>query len=169
VGAAPWRPSGRSLSQGLAAAPQRQEAADLLGISVRSVDRYIKSGKIRSEKKWKSVYVNDNDIKNIQTNSDSKPINLKSIGKNEKVNTSQKERLNTAERWLLTWTNKLKWLQKQWDIIEFKDWLKVIKWKKIGEYTLLDKKWNILNQTTWNNKAKSISSIEKYIIEYRNN
>jgi predicted site-specific integrase-resolvase len=29
----------------------RQEAADKLEISVRSIDRYIKSGKIRSEKK----------------------------------------------------------------------------------------------------------------------
>jgi len=59
----------------------RQEAADLLEISVRSVDRYIKSGKIRSEKRWKSVYVNDNDIKNIQTNSDSKPIIITSSDK----------------------------------------------------------------------------------------
>jgi predicted site-specific integrase-resolvase len=29
----------------------RQEAADELDISVRSIDRYIKTGKIRSEKK----------------------------------------------------------------------------------------------------------------------
>jgi len=59
----------------------RQEAADLLEISVRSVDRYIKSWKIRSEKRWKSVYVNDNDIKNIQTNSNSKPIIITSSDK----------------------------------------------------------------------------------------
>jgi len=52
----------------------RQEAADLLEISVRSVDRYVKSWKIRSEKRWKSVYVNDNDVKNIHSNSESTPI-----------------------------------------------------------------------------------------------
>jgi excisionase family DNA binding protein len=35
----------------------RQEAADMLGISTRSVDRYIKSGKLRSKKDGKIVYV----------------------------------------------------------------------------------------------------------------
>lgn len=44
----------------------RQEAADILDISVRSIDRYIKSWKIRSEKKWKKVYVHTDDIDNIQ-------------------------------------------------------------------------------------------------------
>ena len=52
----------------------RQEAADLLEISVRSLDRYVKSWKIRSEKKWESVYVNDNDVKNIHSNYESTPI-----------------------------------------------------------------------------------------------
>ncbi len=52
----------------------RQEAADLLEISVRSLDRSIKSGKIRSEKRGKSVYINDSDIKNINSDSSSKPI-----------------------------------------------------------------------------------------------
>jgi predicted site-specific integrase-resolvase len=44
----------------------RQDAADTLGISVRSIDRYIKSWKIRSEKKWKKVYVHSDDINNMQ-------------------------------------------------------------------------------------------------------
>ena len=44
----------------------RQDAADTLEISVRSIDRYIKSWKIRSEKKWKKVYVHTDDINNMQ-------------------------------------------------------------------------------------------------------
>lgn len=43
----------------------RQEASDLLNISTRSTDRYIKSGKLRSEKRWKIVYVHEWDVKNI--------------------------------------------------------------------------------------------------------
>lgn len=43
----------------------RQEAADFLGISTRSIDRYIKSGKLRSKKDGKIVYVNDDDVKNL--------------------------------------------------------------------------------------------------------
>ena len=44
----------------------RKEAAAELNISVRSLDRYIKSWKIRSEKKWKKVYVHTDDINNIK-------------------------------------------------------------------------------------------------------
>lgn len=43
----------------------RQEAADKLNVSTRSIDRYIRSWKIRSEKQWKVVYVNSEDINNI--------------------------------------------------------------------------------------------------------
>ncbi|RAL57922.1 hypothetical protein BLD25_01030 [Candidatus Gracilibacteria bacterium GN02-872] len=50
----------------------RQDAADFLGISTRSIDRYIKSGKLRSKKEGKIVYVNDDDIKNLSGGQDSK-------------------------------------------------------------------------------------------------
>lgn len=43
----------------------RQDVADMLWISTRSVDRYIKSGKLRSKKDWKIVYVNDADVENL--------------------------------------------------------------------------------------------------------
>jgi hypothetical protein len=43
----------------------RQEVAEKLNISTRSVDRYIKSWKLRSKKDWKIVYVNDDDVKNM--------------------------------------------------------------------------------------------------------
>nr|MDD3720663.1 helix-turn-helix domain-containing protein [Candidatus Gracilibacteria bacterium] len=44
----------------------RQEASELLNMSTRSIDRYIKSGKIRSKKDGKIVYVNQNDIDNLK-------------------------------------------------------------------------------------------------------
>lgn len=43
----------------------RQDAADKLNISTRSIDRYIKSWKLRSKKDWKVVYVNTDDIENL--------------------------------------------------------------------------------------------------------
>jgi excisionase family DNA binding protein len=43
----------------------RQEAADMLGISTRSVDRYIKSGKLRSKKDGKIVYLKWSDVESM--------------------------------------------------------------------------------------------------------
>jgi excisionase family DNA binding protein len=43
----------------------RQEAAELLGISTRSVDRYIKAGKLRSKKDGKIVYLKWSDVDTI--------------------------------------------------------------------------------------------------------
>jgi len=43
----------------------RQEVADKLNISTRSVDRYIKAWKLRAKKEWKVVYVNDSDVSNL--------------------------------------------------------------------------------------------------------
>lgn len=43
----------------------RQDAADKLNISTRSVDRYIKAWKLRSKKDWKVVYVNTDDIESL--------------------------------------------------------------------------------------------------------
>ena len=47
----------------------RQEAADILWISTRSIDRYIKSWKIRAKKNWKIVLVNNDDVNNLSSNS----------------------------------------------------------------------------------------------------
>ncbi len=49
----------------------RKEAAELLNISTRSIDRYIKSGKIRTKKDWKVVCVNDEDIDKLRNTWDS--------------------------------------------------------------------------------------------------
>lgn len=43
----------------------RQEAADMLWISTRSIDRYVKSWKLRSKKDWKVVYINSSDLDNL--------------------------------------------------------------------------------------------------------
>lgn len=43
----------------------RQEAAEKLKISLRSVDRYLKAWKMRSKKKGKIVYVHTDDIENF--------------------------------------------------------------------------------------------------------
>ncbi len=43
----------------------REEAAIKLNISTRSIDRYIRAGKLRSKKQWKIVYINEDDINNF--------------------------------------------------------------------------------------------------------
>lgn len=43
----------------------RQEAAEKMGISTRSVDRYIKAWKLRAKKDWKVVYVKWADVENL--------------------------------------------------------------------------------------------------------
>lgn len=43
----------------------REQASELLGISTRSIDRYIKWGKLRSQKNGKIVYINKQDIDNL--------------------------------------------------------------------------------------------------------
>jgi len=50
----------------------RQDVAEKLNISTRSVDRYIKSWKLRSKKEWKVVYINTDDIENLIWNWDYK-------------------------------------------------------------------------------------------------
>lgn len=45
----------------------RQKAADQLQISVRSVDRYIKSWKLRIKKEGKNIFIHTNDIDNMKS------------------------------------------------------------------------------------------------------
>ncbi|MDD3793257.1 MAG: helix-turn-helix domain-containing protein [Candidatus Gracilibacteria bacterium] len=45
----------------------RQEAADMLGISTRSIDRYVKAGKLRAKKDGKVVYINSSDLDNLNS------------------------------------------------------------------------------------------------------
>ncbi len=43
----------------------RKKASNLLNVSTRSIDRYIKSGKLRAKKKWKVVHINEEDINKL--------------------------------------------------------------------------------------------------------
>lgn len=43
----------------------REEAAGILNISTRSIDRYIRGGKLRSKKEGKIVYIHEDDINNF--------------------------------------------------------------------------------------------------------
>lgn len=52
----------------------RQDAAEMLWVSTRSVDRYIKAWKLRSKKEGKIIYIHSKDIENISGESQaSKP------------------------------------------------------------------------------------------------
>lgn len=44
----------------------REKAAMLLGVSTRSIDRYIKSNKIRSRKLGKKLYLHDEDVERLR-------------------------------------------------------------------------------------------------------
>lgn len=50
----------------------RQEAAEKLWVSTRSIDRYVKAGKIRAKKEGKIVYVNSQDIENMSSSTSKK-------------------------------------------------------------------------------------------------
>ena len=50
----------------------RQEAADILGMSTRSIDRYVKAGKLRSKKEGKIIYIHSQDIENLSGESKEK-------------------------------------------------------------------------------------------------
>lgn len=43
----------------------RQDAADILNVSTRSIDRYVKSGKLRSKKIGKIIYIHEWDIASL--------------------------------------------------------------------------------------------------------
>ncbi len=44
----------------------REQASEELNMSTRSIDRYIRSGKLRSKKEWKIVYIHQSDIEKLQ-------------------------------------------------------------------------------------------------------
>lgn len=80
----------------------RKEAAELLNISTRSVDRYIKSGKIRTKKDWKVVCVNEDDIEKLKNN-------WSSI--QEIILPTKRENKSTEENWTIDEVNhNSKWL-----------------------------------------------------------
>ncbi len=75
----------------------RQEAAERLWVSTRSIDRYIKSGKIRSKKDSKIVYVNDKDIENMSSSTSPKQEVIVKKDYKEKKKKDKKEKIITRE------------------------------------------------------------------------
>lgn len=47
----------------------REQAADELAVSTRTLDRYVKSGKIRTKRIGKKIFLNDDDIRSIKNES----------------------------------------------------------------------------------------------------
>lgn len=50
----------------------RQKAADILNVSTRSIDRYVKSWKLRAKKEWKIIYIHTSDIEALNDSSSGK-------------------------------------------------------------------------------------------------
>ena len=91
----------------------RQDVAEKMGISTRSVDRYIKAWKLRAKKEWKVVYVKWSDVNNLMWKGESKQeviVEKKLV--NESVsfekNNSEKITKDTSENvaWTLWWIYK---------------------------------------------------------------
>ena len=51
----------------------RSEAAEILSISTRSLDRYVKAGKLKAKKKWKIVYIKTEDVDKMSGTHVAKP------------------------------------------------------------------------------------------------
>jgi len=43
-------------------------------VSTRSIDRYIRGGRLRSKKEGKIIYINDNDIENLKNGSEKQEV-----------------------------------------------------------------------------------------------
>lgn len=43
----------------------REQAAEILLVSTRTVDRYVRSGKIRSRRIGKKIYLHDDDVRRL--------------------------------------------------------------------------------------------------------
>lgn len=78
----------------------RQEAADLLSVSTRSIDRYIKSWKIRSKKDGKVVYVNEDDLKSLSWNNTNQEVI---------VEKETKSNIAVESTWVETYSNNKSW------------------------------------------------------------
>ncbi len=66
----------------------REQAADMLNISTRSIDRYIKAWKLRSKKDWKIVYIHWNDIDNFLNPSSKQEIIINHWVQKEETNST---------------------------------------------------------------------------------
>ena len=143
----------------------RPEVAEKLNISTRSVDRYIRSWKLRSKKEWKIVYINTSDVENLLLWSWSKQeviipkviVEEKSIVSIDKIEKENKEWNNVS--WTLDLIykdlredikkkdNLIQWLsQRLWQNEEIaKNSVSLIEYKK-SQFLLDESKWYLSNE-----------------------
>ena len=143
----------------------RPEVAEKLNISTRSVDRYIRSWKLRSKKEWKIVYINTSDVENLLLWSWSKQeviipkviVEEKSIVSIDKIEKENKEWNNVS--WTLDLIykdlredikkkdNLIQWLsQRLWQNEEIaKNSVSLIEYKK-SQFLLDESKWYLSSE-----------------------
>ncbi len=144
----------------------RQEVAEKLNISTRSVDRYIKSWKLRSKKEWKIVYVNDDDVNNLMWNSDVKQeviVENKVIDKEPKTKSVAKSGENVAWTLWAIYKDLKEELQKKDELIQTLA-MRVGKSEEVAKnsVSLLEfKKSQYLLEESKDSLSKEIENIEK--------
>ena len=95
----------------------REEAAVMLWLSTRSIDRYIRNWKLRSQKVWKIVYINSEDIDNFLNGDSKKQVILNKNDMPKETQTTQLKKENTSSNQdFVAIFNVLK------DEIDRKDW-----------------------------------------------
>ena len=130
----------------------RQDAAEILGISTRSVDRYIKWWKIRAKKEWKLVLLNKEDIDILAGN----------VVSNKK--------LIIKEKSLWEWIDMIK-VEWNHDIVRKSDYEKIIStFEKMyagfrEEVRQKDEKIQELSLELWKVREQKNNSID--ILEYK--
>ncbi len=105
----------------------RKKASKMLNLSTRSVDRYIKSGKLRTKKDWKIIMINKWDIDKLMSNSkDIKQeviIPNKNERKNKETESQEKEK---KEHSSVEEKEKIVTTSKTTTIMENNQWLELV-------------------------------------------
>lgn len=157
----------------------RQSWSNILGISTRTIDRYIKAWKIRVKKEWKHIYLNEKDIEKIKNwwlQEDYEIIdrNAKIVNYSENKNTGE----NIVYKKLYEQT-KIE-LDKKNELIkeisynlwkaetELKNSISILEYRKVA-FLLESSKWNVEEREEKltkeiNNLENNLSSNKKFIL-----
>ncbi len=131
----------------------REIASQMLHISTRSIDRYIRSWKLRSKKDWKTVYIHQEDINNfLSWENNKQEIIIWNIA-NEKKSTdiiskesNTRDMFDILRRDLYRKNEEIKWLYITiWKMEEVvKNSISIIEYKK-SQFLLEESKNSVLN------------------------
>ena len=130
----------------------RQQASEILWISLRSVDRYIKSWKIRAKKSWKTVLLNKEDIMIISWEV---PTKQKIITQENKTNITPDIKNSNSTQQIIKKSDYEKIL---WTFEKMYNWFR-------EEIKQKDEKIQELSMQVWILKEKKNNSID--LIEYK--